>query len=180
VKYFYVLSSTYSSGDEWTTVTLDSIGGNTVENTTTYPVDLKSFYFSHAAEASGMSYGSTTFIPLTTPLTSTSWDGDSFSTTAKTKIDLSAVFGAPAGIKAVYISLGVKDSASQTSDTWIGLDSTDTPGVGLFFSPYYVNDRWARGSLLVPCDANGDIYYQIQASGAGTFDVVMRIWGYFI
>ena len=31
------------------------------------------------------------FVPLTTPLTSTSWDGDARSTTAKTKIDLSAV-----------------------------------------------------------------------------------------
>jgi hypothetical protein len=117
-------------------------------------------------------------VPLTAPLTSTSWDGDAFSTTAKTLIDLSAVFGAPAGIKAVYVSLSVRDSASQTNDTWILLDSTNTAGTGLFFSPQYINDRFGRGGLIVPCDANGDIYYQIQASGAGTFDVVMRIWGY--
>jgi len=38
-----------------------------------------------------------------TPLTSTAWDGgDAFSTTAKTLIDLSAVFGVPAGVKAGY------------------------------------------------------------------------------
>jgi len=120
------------------------------------------------------------FIPLTTALTSTSWDGDSFSTTAKTLIDLSAVFGVPAGIKAVYMSLSVKDSASQTSDTWILLDATDAAGVGIFLSPQYVNDRNGRAAVIVPCNANGDIYYQITASGASTFDVIIRIWGYWI
>jgi len=42
------------------------------------------------------------------------------------------------------------------------------------------NDRQARGMMIIPCDANGDIYYQITASGAGTMDVFVQIWGYWI
>ena len=33
---------------------------------------------------------------------------------------------------------------------------------------------------IVPCDANGDIYYQIAASGTGTMDVNIQIWGYWM
>lgn len=49
---------------------------------------------------------------LTTPLTSTSWDGDARSTTAKTKIDLSAVFGVPAGAKGILVRLVARDSVN--------------------------------------------------------------------
>lgn len=115
---------------------------------------------------------------LTTPLTSTSWDGDSHSTTAKTLIDLSAVFGVPAGISAVLVLVVVNDSASQTTDTYIILSPNNTGGSGPAISPQYVNDRQGRQTLVVPCDANGDIYYQIAASGANTFDVAMQVWGY--
>jgi len=120
------------------------------------------------------------FVPLTVPLTSTSWDGDSFSTTAKTKIDLSAVFSTPAKIKAVKVYVGVRDSDSAGTDTYLILGPTDTADLGIPFSPLPVNDRWYRGGDDIPCDSNGDIYYQIAASGAGTFDVVLQIWGYYI
>lgn len=33
---------------------------------------------------------------------------------------------------------------------------------------------------IVTCDANGDFYYTINASGAGTTDVWLTILGYFI
>jgi len=115
---------------------------------------------------------------LTYPLTSTSWDGDSFSTTAKTKIDLSAVFGVPAGVKAIDVTVSVRDSASQTTDTVLTLSPNASGGVGKRFSPPYINDRFARYTGIVPCDSNGDIYYEIDASGAGTFDVHLQIWGY--
>lgn len=41
-------------------------------------------------------------------------------------------------------------------------------------------DLWADVTAVCSCDANGDIYYRINASGAGTLDVYLRIWGYFI
>jgi hypothetical protein len=56
---------------------------------------------------------------LSSPLTSTSWDGDSFSTTAKTLIDLSAVFSAPAGIKAISVFVRLNDSASASANYWM-------------------------------------------------------------
>lgn len=122
------------------------------------------------------------FVPLTTPLTSTSWDGDSFSTTPKTKIDLSAVFGAPAGIKAVLLEVRAKDSASSSSNCYIGFSPNDTAdNWSLVNKPYNrANDMYGHVQGIVPCDANGDIYYQSLATGSGTLDVIIVIWGYWL
>lgn len=114
------------------------------------------------------------------PLTSTSWDGDAHSTEAKTLLDLSAVFGVPAGVKAVDVYVSVLDSASSTSDTYIILSSNDTSGSGKRAWPQPVNSRAGRFSFVVPCNADGDIYTQIVASGAGTFLATIQIMGYYI
>ena len=118
---------------------------------------------------------------LTTPLTSTDWDGDSHSTTPKTKIDLSTVFGVPAGVKAVDAFVNMRDSGSATTYCYMYLSPTDTPNVGKVFScDNGKNDGLVPVSAIVPCDANGDIYYQIVASGVGTMDVTIHIWGYWL
>ena len=123
------------------------------------------------------------FTPLTTPLTSTSWDGDAYSTTGKTLIDLSAVFGAPAGIKAIAVRLQARDSASSnTSNVMLVVSPNNTVlsfAVGAF-PRGLPNDYGSTGSGICPCDANGDIYYQINASGAGTLDATIEIWGYWL
>ena len=118
---------------------------------------------------------------LTTPLTSTAWDGDSFSTTPKTKIDLSAVFGAPAGIKAVLVTCTLRDSGAASTDSWIILSTNgddNYSGMGAACPP--VNDRYGRYSIIVPCDENGDIYYRCEASGSNTLDVYLEIYGYWL
>ena len=117
---------------------------------------------------------------LTTPLGSTSWDGDARSTTAKTKIDLSSVFSVPAGVRAVYCRLLARDSGSAGSTTaFVGLDPADGSYHQLVVWPAgKANDTWADGSGWVACDANGDIYYEVAASGAGTCDVYLFITGY--
>lgn len=120
------------------------------------------------------------FVPLTTALTSTAWDGDSFSTTGKTKIDLSAVFGAPAGIKAALFMVSIRDSGSAANDRWFLLSPNDTVIQGLSVTAHPVNDRWTRVTMVVPCDANGDVYYQLNASGSGTMDIYLEIWGYWL
>lgn len=120
---------------------------------------------------------------LTTPLTSTAWDGDSYSTTAKTKIDLSAVFGAPAGIKAVLVRMFANDSASvSTSSCWIGLSPNDVDAsLALVLRLSGVpNDMRQDEQGICPCDEDGDIYYQITASGTNTTDVWITIWGYWL
>jgi hypothetical protein len=120
------------------------------------------------------------FVPLTTPLTSTSWDGDSFSTTAKTLIDLSAVFGVPDGISAVLMNVMIRDSGSSGTDCLIKFAPSGVDGNGIMLSCLTIDDRWNRTCYVIPCDANGDIYYQIAASGSGTMDVYLQIWGYWL
>ena len=120
------------------------------------------------------------FVPLTTPLTSTSWDGDAYSVAAATLIDLSAVFGVPAGVKAVLVRLVCRDSVAWGTG---GLFFAVSPADGSY-AVYavtvlpYGGDVSAQTTGVCPCDANGDIYYTINASGAGTMDCWIQIWGY--
>jgi len=115
------------------------------------------------------------------PYTSTAWDGDSYSTTAKTKIDLSAVFGVPANVRAIYARTSCGDADSSANDCYLILSPNDTAGEGLYNSPAGKSgDRRSEENMIVPCDANGDLYYQILATGAGTFDVTIEIWAYFL
>lgn len=162
------------------TVGLQVTGGLYVGGTVTPDANDIHYEGNLKSMKNGTHYDVYGFVPLTTSLTSTSWDGDSYSTTAKTLIDLSAVFGAPAGIKAVLFRVLVRDSGASTTDCWInlGLTNVSATGVGLRCMP--ANDRWSEGTVVVPCDANGDIYYQIGASGASTMDVYLQVWGYWI
>jgi len=114
------------------------------------------------------------------PLTSTEWDSDAYSTTAKTLIDLSVKFGVPAGVKAVEVRYTVLDSGSAANDTYLILSWDNTAGEGIPISPYPVNSRANRGAVIVPCNASGDIYYQISASGASTFVIILEIVGYLL
>lgn len=128
------------------------------------------------------------FVLLQTPLKSTDWDGDSRSTTAKTLIDLSSVFGVPAGVKAVYVKLEARDSASSGSECWVILSSSSyyheespTEGSGMYCCPWgRANDTWEKEQMIVACDEYGDIYYQVKASGTNTLDCWLSIWGYWI
>src|SRR5690606_34758952 len=74
------------------------------------------------------------FKPLATPLTSTAWDGDAYSTASKTLIDLSVVFGAPAGIKAALVNVSMRDSGSAGADCLLILSPNNTSGSGLYAS----------------------------------------------
>ena len=119
---------------------------------------------------------------LTTPKTSTSWDGDSYSTTAKTLIDLSEVFGVPAGVKAVMVRMAARDSGSSAGYCQLGLSPNNTAG-SVAVQAYLegvANDVYVSANGIVPCDANGDVYYQITASGTGTLDAKLEIWGYWL
>jgi hypothetical protein len=115
--------------------------------------------------------------------TSTSWDGDAYSTTARTLIDLSAVFGVPAGVKAVDARISCKDSASGATP---GLYMMLTPNTTPASAPLVVrpsglpNGYYADGWATVPCNADGDLYVEIGASGAGTLNAIIEIWGWWI
>ena len=117
---------------------------------------------------------------LTTPLTSTAWDGDAYSTTAKTKIDLSSVFSAPAGIKAVLVAGTIADSGSATADCSFRLSPNDTANqASVTLKIKGVENNYSMPyNGVVPCDSNGDIYYQIVASDTSTMRIILQIWGY--
>ena len=129
-------------------------------------------------------YATVQFVPLGTTaspiLSSTSWDGDAYSTAAKTLIDLSAVFGAPAGIKAILARVAIRDEAAASGDYTLILSSEDGGGTGPAVNCIPINDRYNRVMMVVPCNADGDVYYQITASGSGTMDIIIQIWGYWI
>lgn len=123
------------------------------------------------------------YIPLDTVLTSTSWDGDSRSTTSKTLIDLSSVFGAPANIQAVKLRIVMRDSgsASTTSGAYIIFwnNNSNLVGAGLKCNGV-ANNAEVEGMITIPCTAGGDIYYQCGATGTSTLDVWVQIVGYYI
>ena len=122
------------------------------------------------------------WVYLQAPLTSTSWDGDAYSTTAKTKIDLSAVFGVPAGVRAVQAKTTINDSGSAGGTAYLVLSPDADANSGPFIAKAsgFANDYIKHDSGAVPCDSAGDIYYQIAATGGSTMDVVLQIWGYLI
>ena len=121
------------------------------------------------------------WVYLDRPLTSTSWDGDGFSTTAKTTIDLSSVFGAPAKIKAVDVKLSARDSGSAGGTAWIIISPNATAGQGRGVNlAGHDSDSFIENDFVCPCDSAGDIYYQCTATGASTLDVVLEIWGYYL
>jgi hypothetical protein len=116
---------------------------------------------------------------LTVPLTSTDWDGDSYSDVAVTTLDLSTVFGAPAGVKAVLLEVLVRDSAAA-ENTWFFSCGPSSTWAHEFVCHAGANDVYRYYTTWVPCDSNGDFYYNIDASGTGTLDIYLRIYGYYI
>ncbi len=121
------------------------------------------------------------FIPLTTPLISASWTLSAYSSNdPATQLDLSAVFGVLPGIKAILFECEVKDSAAWgTTNLWFrcGPSAIYYYATGL---QAFGDDVASRGSIISPCDANGDVWYRVNASGASTLDVTLRVWGYWI
>jgi len=121
------------------------------------------------------------FVPLTTQLTSTDFTLDTFSTTAKTLLDLSSAFSAPAGIRAAVFKARIFDSGSAAGTCYLILSPNNTAGEGQNIECSGLpNSVATSGCLVVPCDANGDIYYQIGASGAGTMTITLEIWAYWL
>jgi len=119
---------------------------------------------------------------LAAPLTSTSFDGDSFSDVANTLIDLSAVFGVPAGIRAVYLYVEVNDSGSAgvTNQAFVEFKpAAAAAGIGVSAAGL-ANDARSRGTPWVPCNEDGDIWYSVNATGASTLDMTIEVWGYMI
>ena len=119
---------------------------------------------------------------LTTPKTSTDWDGDAKSDAGPTKLDMSAVFtGYPdMAVKAVLLRVAARDDAAiGTAGLYFSVGPSATYYYALQANPPGA-DVLASNTGICPCDANGDIYYKINASGSGTMDCWLEVWGYWI
>lgn len=125
-------------------------------------------------------HGAGEWVYLDAPLTSASWNATAYSTTAKTLIDLSVVFNVPEGVRAVYVRLFTNDSGSAAGSAYLGVGPTNVAGDLMLVSRCSgrANDARDDVSGVCKCDSNGDIYYQIAATGALTLDASMQIWGY--
>ena len=92
------------------------------------------------------------------------------------------MFGVPAGVKAVLAVVVVRDSASAAHDCYLTLSPNNTnPSDGIHFDcSGLANDKWERGTGIIPCNVDGDVYYKIVASGTDTLDAIIEIWGWWL
>lgn len=157
--------------------------GLSVGDVTLNPADGEIHYTTDLRPSrSAVYYTGYIFVPCIPPLTGANFNGDSFSTTTYTLIDMSAEFGIPALAKAVSVRIIARDSASlTTSNLLFGLWSQVSTGLGDVLSrpSGLINDQWFEANGIVPL-VNGDCYYQVTASGSGTLDAWIIINGYFI
>ena len=113
-----------------------------------------------------------TYVPLASPLTSTSWDGDSKTSANDGIIDLSSVFSAPAGIKAIEARVFC-NIAATTSFLQFGPTSSYDDQLTTISGVTGNVDKSGK----INCDSNGDIY--VKVTGTVT-NVYLQIWGYYI
>ena len=110
---------------------------------------------------------------LRTQLTSTSWNGDAKTSANNGILDLSTLFGVPAGIKAVLVGMTVYSTTGAINlELAPDSDANDAPPL----SATTVASSYVSRSGWVPCDANGDIYFS--SSSATAANVWLEIWGY--
>jgi hypothetical protein len=109
---------------------------------------------------------------LTTCLTSTSWDGDAKS--SNQSIDLSSVFGAPAGINAAMFRLS--SITNDVSPQGFSVIKASSGAESAIIARTQVSDLTVDAYGLVPC-SGGDIYYQQYGSPSY---VNLQIHGYSI
>jgi len=164
-KYFYVVATAFSTD---TTVTIT--GGS---DYTLAEAAISGQAYSYAAAPQDFPLGTSTFVPLTTPLTSTSWDGDTKTTADRAIVDLSAVFGVPDGVKAVLMSI---QTQADAVNEYIRFGPNSTYNYALICRTP-VASQIAHAMGIVPCDSNGDVY----CYPSGTIEgVQVWIWGYWL
>ena len=113
-----------------------------------------------------------TYVPLSAPLTSTAWDGDAKTSANDGILDLSSVFSAPAGIKAINCSIS---QVSGTPGTTMRLGPSSSQPSQLICRTQVASVS-ANNSGTVNCDSNGDVYVTISAA----LTALIEIWGYYI
>lgn len=119
----------------------------------------------------GTTYTVSPPVQFATPLTSTSWDGDAKTTADNGVIDLSAVFGVPAGVKSVKVKV---IGSSATVNRYFGVGAASGNNVAAN-RVAVANQNAYIGPVDCPCDANGDIWFYCDGDMTA---VHIQIFGY--
>jgi hypothetical protein len=118
---------------------------------------------------------------LQAPLTSGDWDWDAYANAGPLLIDLSAVFGVPAKVRAVVLQARAYDTvAGPTGVPYFTVGPTNTAYESVTTEPIGSGIIYSNNGVC-PCNADGDIYYRtISAGGAATLHCSIEIFGYYI
>ena len=122
----------------------------------------------------GTYYTGYTIVPRLTPLSSTSWDGDSKDEFSTGTIDLQAAFSAPASIQGVFVSV---DARGATVGDSIAFGRTLATAQAVILRLQVAN-QWIATSGFVPCDSSGDIAVNVVSSTG--IEVYLKIPAYVI
>jgi hypothetical protein len=199
------LRLTYSDSVKYTDFTVNANGSlliNTVNNEVLPEVDNTEYlggllnrwamlytggvnYTSNLYPKRGSStYTAYAYVPLSVKLTDVvNWTDHAYASTVYTKIILSATapgFGAPVGIKAVSVRLVLMDMGvvgqAYFGVSPSGIAASEQVGVS---GGAVVGEKHENCGICT-CDANGDIYYKIQATSGASAHCWLEITGYFI
>lgn len=117
-----------------------------------------------------------------TPISSVNYSPkNNNSTTAKTKIVMATEFPTAPTTEVIgyYFYIAVHDSGSAAGSCYVLVSDNSSAGVGAFVDASgLTNDAWERNMVWVPCDANGDIYHSILATGVSTLDFYLNLAGW--
>jgi len=112
---------------------------------------------------------------LTTPLTSTSFDGDTKSTGDYSVTQAS--FGWPTSAKAILVRL-ICQWTSDAGDYWAGLQRQSSDSYHPVMCRVQVANKYMENFGLVPLDGSGNC--NLEVSGASVNAVWIQVWGYLI
>ena len=104
--------------------------------------------------------------------TADKWDGDA-KNGASGIIDLSAVFGVPAGVKAVALNIWAKD---ETTGVHFGVKDVVGTTQTQVISTTQVANLYIGVGGICPCDSNGDIYFTHTGELDGVWIVINGYW----
>jgi len=115
------------------------------------------------------------FRQLTTPLTSTSWNGDDTKTTGTYTLT-PAIFGYPAAAKAVNVLVSGQWAAASAANNCALRSSSGGTNIALIRAQ--IANFSTEMTVTVPTDASGNFYLVV--SGATMNNAVVRVVGYHI